>query len=475
MSRWTEEEVLAALPLAERLDVNGPAGGDPRPNGQRPTYESLSTDTRSLARGSLFVALRGENFDGHEFLASAAERGARAAVVDTIPEGAPALRYYRVPDTLMALGRLGRHRRRQVAGRVVAITGTNGKTTTKEMSRAIIATRYRTHATTGNLNNLVGAPLTLLDMPADAEAVVVEIGTNAPGEIARLAEVVEPDVGIVTGVAEGHLERLGTVEGVLREKTTLLSRLRPGGLAIVADEPASLPDRARSLARRVRVAGWSERADADLRAESLRIDEAGLVRFRWQGHDVGLPFGGRAHVRNALLALALGIEWGVDLDDALGALESMPAPKLRGEVHRFGALAVIADCYNANPASMAAALDTLMSMPRGGGRVVVAGSMLELGPHSEALHEEAARQIAAMDVDLVVGIGLFVPAFAPLAAGLGDRLVLADDADAAFPAMAERMKGDEVVLLKGSRGVALERLIPRLEGRFGGDSGMKGG
>jgi UDP-N-acetylmuramoyl-tripeptide--D-alanyl-D-alanine ligase len=474
MSRWTEEEVLTALPLAERVEMGGAAGGETR-NGQRPTYEAVSTDTRSLPEGSLFVALRGENFDGHEFLVNAAERGARAAVVDAIPADAPPLRYYRVPDTLMALGRLGRYRRRQVAGRVVAITGTNGKTTTKEMCRAIIATRYRTHATTGNLNNLVGAPLTLLDAPADIEAMVVEIGTNAPGEIARLAEVVEPDVGIVTGVAEGHLEGFGTVEGVLREKTTLLSRLRSAGLAIVADEPASLPERARSLARRVRVAGWSQRADADLRAESLRIDEAGLVRFRWQGRDVALPFGGRAHVRNALLALALGIEWGVDLDDALAALESMPAPKLRGEVHRFGRLSVIADCYNANPASMAAALDTLVSMPRGGGRVLVAGSMLELGPHSDALHRESARQIAGADLDLVVAVGLFVPAFAPFAGELGDRLVLAEDADSAFPAMADRMAGGEVVLLKGSRGVALERLIPELESRFGGgDPAEKG-
>ncbi len=465
MSMWTEAEVLAALPLAQRAGDHA----DPA------SFEAVGTDTRSLGAGSLFVALRGDNFDGHDFLAQAAERGARAAVVDTIPPNAPALRYYRVPDTLMALGRLGRYHRRAIGGRVVAITGTNGKTTTKEMSRAILATRYDTHATTGNLNNLVGGPLTLLDAPGDAEALVVEIGTNAPGEIARLAEMVEPDVGIVTGVAEGHLEGFGTIEGVLREKTTLLSRLRPGGLALVADEPASLPERARSLARRVRVAGWSDRADPDLRADSLLIDEAGRVRFSWQGRDVALPFGGRAHVRNALLALALGMEWGVDMDAAIAALESLPAPKMRGEVHRFGALSVIADCYNANPASLAAAVDTLLSMPRAGGRVVVVGSMLELGAQAASLHRESARQIAQADVDLVVGTGMFVDAFAPFAGQLGDRLVLADDAEEAFEPMAERMTGGEVVLLKGSRGVALERLIPRLAERFGEASGANGG
>jgi UDP-N-acetylmuramoyl-tripeptide--D-alanyl-D-alanine ligase len=473
MSRWTEAEVLAALPLAVPTETDAGRSGNGRPDAGATAYEGVGTDTRTLAEGALFVALRGENFDGHDFLHRAAERGARAAVVDTIPSDAPPLRYYRVPDTLMALARLGRHRRRMLGGRVVAITGTNGKTTTKEMSRAILATRYATHATTGNLNNLVGGPLTLLDAPEGAEALVVEIGTNAPGEIARLAEMVEPDVGIVTAVAEGHLEGFGTLEGVLREKTTLLARLRPGGLALVADEPSSLPERARSLARRVRVAGWSERADADLRAESLHIDEEGRVGFRWQGRDVALPFGGRAHVRNALLALALGMEWDVDLDDAIAALEELPAPSMRGEVHRIGSLTVIADCYNANPASLAAAMDTLVHMPRGAGRVAVVGSMLELGPHEDALHRESARAIAAADVDLVVATGMFVPAFAPLAKEMGDRLVVAEDAESAFGPMSERMMGGEVVLLKGSRGVALERLIPRLEERFG-DTGSPG-
>lgn len=459
MTRWTENEVLGALRLAV------PSGNGAGAHGA--AYETVGTDTRTLDAGSLFVALRGENFDGHAFLAAAAEKGAKGAIVEAVPPDAPPMRYYTVPDTLGALNRLARHRRRSLDARVVAITGTNGKTTTKEMARAILATRYRTHATTGNLNNLIGAPLTLLGAPDDAEAVVVEIGTNAPGEIARLAETVEPDVGIITAVAEGHLEGFGTVEGVLREKTTLLSRLRSGGLAIVADEPASLPERARSLAKRVRVGGWTERADGDLRAASLGIDETGKVRFTWDGRDVALPFGGKAHARNALLALALGLEWDVDPAGAIAALEAMPAPKMRGEVHRYGELAVIADCYNANPASLAAAVDTLVSMPRRGGRVAVVGSMLELGPQSSALHGESARRLAAADVDLIVGTGLFQEAFAPLREELGERLVLAKDAEEAWAPLAERLGGSEVVLLKGSRGVALERLLPRMEERFG--------
>ncbi len=464
MSRWTEQQILDALELAI------PEGGG---NGQRPEasqYGSVSTDTRALEEGSLFVALRGDNFDGHAFLDQARKQGARGAVVDSIPEDAPPLRYYRVPDTLTALGRLGRYRRRSVGGKVVAITGTNGKTTTKEMTRAILSTRYRTHATSGNLNNLVGAPLTLLATPDDAEVLVVEIGMNVPGEIARLTEIVEPDIGVVTGVAEGHLEGIGTLEGVLREKTTLLSRIRTGGLAIVADEPASLPERARSLTRRVRVAGWSDRADTELRAEDLRIDVEGRVRFRWQGRDVGLPFGGRAHVRNALIALAVGLEWDVDPDQAVAALEAMAPPRMRGETHRHGELTVIADCYNSNPGSLDAAVDTLVHMPRRGGRVAVVGSMLELGARSAALHRELARRIADADVDLVVATGLFVPAFDPLRDELGDRLIAAEDPMDTLEPLLARLNGDEVVLLKGSRGMELERLLPPLEERFGGGS-----
>ena len=467
MSRWTDDEVMRALVLAERVD----AGNGGRPEAS--SYVSVTTDTRELEPGALFVALSGERFDGHEFLRQAAEKGAVAAVVDRVPADAPALRYYRVPDTLMALGRLGRFRRRKLAGRVVAITGTNGKTTTKEMTRSVLSTRYRTHATDANLNNLVGGPLTLLAAPDDAEALVVEIGTNAPGEIARLADVVEPDVGVITAVAEGHLEGFGTVEGVLREKTSLLSRLRPAGLALVADEPASLPDRARSLAARVKVAGWTERADEALRAERLEIDVDGRVHFTWQGRRVELPFGGRAHARNALLALAVGLEWDVDPAAAVAALESMRPPKMRSEVHRYADLVVVADCYNANPASLEAAVDTVIHMPRRGGRVAVVGSMLELGPDSGPLHERSARALLAAldagDLDLVVGTGLFVPALETAGGSSREDVVLADDADAAWGPLSERLSGDEVVLLKGSRGVALERLIPQLETRYGGD------
>jgi UDP-N-acetylmuramoyl-tripeptide--D-alanyl-D-alanine ligase len=467
VSAWSDAQVREAL----RLPADGRV--------QARSYGAIATDTRSLTGGSLFVALQGENFDAHDFLGQAAEKGAAGAVVSRIPPDAPdGLVYYVVGDTLVALGDLARHRRRRLSARVCAITGTNGKTTTKEMTRAVLGARYRVHATTGNLNNLVGTPLTVLTAPDEAEVLVVEVGTNAPGEIARLRDIVEPHAAIVTSVAEGHLEGLGSVAGVLAEKTSLLERLADD-FAVVADSPPALPLRARELARRVRVAGWGEMADGDLRADDVRLDDEGRVSFRWGARRVALNYRGRHNARNALLALALAQEWGVHADSGIRALEALNPTKLRGEILRYGTLRVIADCYNSNPASLAAAVDLLADMPRGGGRVAIVGTMKELGPESAALHRRAAEEIAARDFDLVVATGDFVDAFAELEPRFGDRLIRAAEPLDAWPELSDRLSGEEVVLLKGSRGVALERLLTPLEEQFapgaGGSATGQGG
>lgn len=456
MSFWTDARVREALELSPSSAAVG-AG-----------YAAISTDTRSLAPGALYVALRGERFDAHDFLSGAAKAGAGAAVVDHVPDGAPDLPYYVVPDTLVALGRLARAYRRQLDARVCAITGSNGKTTTKELARAALATRFATHATTGNLNNLVGAPLTLLATPADARAVVVEIGTNAPGEVARLAAVVEPDACIVTGIAEEHLEGLGDLDGVLREETSILLVLPRAGFAVVSDEPPSLAQRARELGAATLAAGWSERADPELRAEDVRIATDGNVAFRWQGRDVQLALPARHNARNALLALGLATRWGADADAAVEALSQVRAGKMRGEIARFGGLTVLVDCYNSNPSSLLAAVDTLQAMPARGGRVAVIGTMLELGPRSAEIHGDAARVLADSRLDLVVASGAFFEAFERFAAGMGGRLVRVHDPMEAFEVLQARLAGDETVLLKGSRGVALERLLPLMESAWAG-------
>lgn len=456
MSTWTEAAVTAALGIGARAGDEGVR------------YTAVSTDTRTLKGGELFVALRGENHDAHDYLAQARAAGATGAVVERVPAGAPEdLRYYEVDDTLAALGRLGRARRRSLGVRVVAVAGSNGKTTTKDMLRAVLATTYSVHATQGNLNNLIGAPLTLLRTPDDADVIVAEIGTNMPGELAKLAAIVEPDAAVITGISAEHLEGLGDLHGVLREETSVLPWVPLSGVVVVSDDPEMLGERARTLHPAVRVAGLTDRADEALRGADVVLDDEGRVRFRWAGRDVRLALRGRHNARNALVALGVAREWGVPEDEAIAALESLQPPKMRVELHRVGDMTVIVDCYNANPASVHAAVDLLASMPQRGGRVAVLGSMLEMGPGSADIHREVAAEVARQEFDLIVATGDFVDAFAPHGAALGDRLVTASDALAAWPPIAERLRGDEVVLLKGSRGVALERLLPHFEEKWG--------
>jgi UDP-N-acetylmuramoyl-tripeptide--D-alanyl-D-alanine ligase len=465
--RWTPAEVERALGAAPSAPVSEP-------------FTGVSTDTRRIARGDLFVALRGESFDAHDFLRTAAEAGAAAAVVSRVPADAPAgLPLYRVDDTLHALGRLGRHRRRAHPGRVVAVAGSNGKTTTKELLRAAISPRYRVHATEGNLNNQIGAPLTLLAAPDDAEVLIVEVGTNEPGEIAILGAIVEPELALITSIGEEHLEGLGSVEGVLEEELAILPCIRAGGLALIADEPDELPRRARALlgAERVRVAGLA--GGADLRPSGeVAVRPDGSTEWSFRDQPIHLPLPGRHNVRNALLALGVAEALGVPLDRAAAGIAAMRAPRMRSEWRAVGRMGLLADCYNANPPSMRAALDLLASIPAGGAKVAVVGTMRELGAHAESLHREAAGHIAALvgqGIDRVLATGDFVPAFRGLATELGDRLIAVEDPLAGYAELRRHLKGDETVLLKGSRGVALERLIPLLEEDFGTASATHAG
>jgi len=462
--RWTGDEVERALGTG--------SGGEGAVE-----FTGVSTDTRKIAPGSLFVALQGASFDAHDFLSGAFEAGAAAAVVSRIPPDAPAdRRYYVVDDTLHALGRLGRHRRRALAAKVVAVAGSNGKTTTKDLLRAALSPRYRVHATTGNLNNQVGVPLTLLAAPEDAEVLVVETGTNEPGEIDLLGAIVEPDAAVITSIGEEHLEGLGSVEGVLEEELSILRHLRPGGVAVVAEEPGELPEGAARIVAdgRLRVAGFGEGADVrpDGGNEGIEVLPGGATRWTFRGVVVDLPLPGLHNVRNALVALGVSTELGVPVRDSAEAIAAMPAPKMRSEWLRVGTLGVLADCYNANPPSTRAALELLASLPSTGRKVAVIGTMRELGGHAEGLHRSVgalAAEKLGEGIDLLVATGDFVPALAEWA---GDgRVIAVEDPLEAYESLRPRLNGDETILLKGSRGVALERLLPLLERDFAGAPG----
>jgi UDP-N-acetylmuramoyl-tripeptide--D-alanyl-D-alanine ligase len=419
-------------------------------------FTAISTDTRAIPAGALFVALAGERFDGHDYLAAAATAGAVAAIVR---EGTPpvaGLTLLPVPDPLRAFGRLAHARRHRLGGPVVAITGTNGKTSTKEMLAAALGTRYVTYATRANLNNLVGVPLTILEAPEVTEALVVEAGANLPGEIVRYREIIDPDIVVVTNAVAGHLEGFGSLEGVLEEKLSLTEGVE---LAVVGTEPAALAAGARRRARKVRTAGLR---DAELVPDRVELEDGARPRLTFGDTSFSLAARGLHQADNAVRVWAVAEALGLDRSAVGRALESFALPSGRGELLQAGGLTIFNDCYNANPQSFRSAIATAAVL-RGNRRLVfVAGTMRELGPAAPALHAEIARELVALEPDLLAAVGEFVPALAPHAGALGERLLTADDPPALGPALAARLRGDEVVVLKASRGVALERILPAL-------------
>lgn len=434
--------------------------GLPEASGRTPLgFSEISTDTRTLKPAALFVALKGERFDGHDHLAAAAAAGASAAVVRRGPPPVGGMVLLEVDDPLRAYGQLARARRRTVPGPVIGITGTNGKTSTKEMLAAVLRTRWRTHATRANLNNLIGVPATILEASDDTEALVVEAGANLPGEIARYREIIDPSAAVVTNAVAGHLEGFGSLAGVLAEK---LSLVRDVALAVVGTRPPELAAGARRVARRVLTAGL---AQADRAPDSVTLDALGRATVAVDGQRFTLPYPGRHLAENAMLAWTVGRELGLDPKAAATALQGFTLPSGRSELQREGGLTILNDSYNANPDSFRAAIATARELRHGRRLVVVVGTMRELGPESGRLHAEVARELVELGPDLLAAVGDFVPALAPYAAQLGDRLITAPDAPAIGPLVAERLGGDEVVVLKASRGVALERILPHLLAR----------
>ena len=444
---WTMDEVADAL-------AGNARGALPRGSGE---FSTVSTDTRTITAGALFVALRGENHDAHDHLADAVEKGAAGVVVsDSSRASGLMVPVYPVDDTLRALGALGRHWRAAWGKPVVGVTGSNGKTSTKELLRAALGAGFRVHATQGNLNNQIGVPLTLLAIPADAEIAVVEMGTSLPGEIAILRRIAEPDISVVTSVAEAHLELLGSIDGVRREKGAIFDNVA------VAVVPATEPEMiamARERAARVIVAGLGT---GDLQATRWgRSDDAasGGGWLEVDGVRIEVPLRGDHNLRNAMLAIAVARECGVALDDVARGIAAMPQPKMRLAAEPLGRALLINDAYNANPGSTRAAVDLLDGTARGRQRVLVLGTMRELGAGAAALHAEIAKRAVESSIEVIAGIGDFAPALSALH---DPRVVTAPDVDELWPLLRAKLAPDAVILLKASRGMKLERIVPHL-------------
>lgn len=450
----------------------------------------VSTDSRAAKPGDLFFAICGERFDGHDFVDQAFTAGATAAVVrddfdltaggrsrDSKLTGDAVL--IRVDDPIKAMGRLARYYRRSVMGKaltVVAVTGSNGKTTTKAMIAQVLEARWKGRASIKSYNNAIGVPLTLLATEPSDEFVICEVGTNAPGEVAELAGIIEPEIGVITGVSEAHLAGLGSLENIATEKLSLLRHLQTDGCAVVNVDYEILRwtlerDIQLSKVKSVTFGRWP---DADLRLTALDSKSTSVSNTADGSLPTYLEFTvndrfnyrlnvlGRHNAFNALAAIGVARRFGMDHEEIAERLLSFKLPKMRLSAERTGSLTIINDAYNANPASLVAAVDVLMDTPARGRRVLIVGDMRELGRDSEQLHIESAEYIAQSGVDLVIAVGENARLIAKTIKSVSEDLT--ETHAYASTKLAKRrlishLQADDTVLVKGSRALALEVLV----------------
>ncbi len=455
MKTLTLEEVVTAV------------GGRPLGPPAVASVAAVSTDSRRVRAGELFFALPGPQHDGHEFVDAALSAGAVAAVVSDA--GRVARRWQEsgrlicVRETVDALGRLAAYHRGQIAAQVIAVAGSNGKTTTKGLIEHVLRTRRRGRAAPRSFNNQIGVPLTLLSAEASDEFLVVEIGTNHPGEVAALAQLARPDVGIVTSIGEEHLEFFGDLPRVADEEMSLLRGLRARGFAVVPFEHRAHPAAQRDD---LTIVTFGTESGADLRASDIQWDGR-AQRFIVNGRfEYALPVIGAHNVGNALAAAAVGLRFGLTHEEIAAALATAPIPPMRLERQTCGSLTLINDAYNANPASMRAALATFEQVSDGGRRVLVLGDMRELGEAAARYHAELGRAAGRSSAAVIVAVGAHARTVADGAtetAGPSKRIHWFPDLERAGPGVERALEPGDLVLMKGSRAVGLERLIPFVE------------
>lgn len=427
----------------------------------------VSTDTRTLRPRELYLALSGPNFDGNRFAPQAGARGAGGMILrseEPLPTGGLSedLPVAVHPAPKRALSDLATWHRSRITAPVVGITGSCGKTTTKDILAQLLEPHLCTVASPSSFNNEIGVPLTLLLASLDTQALAVEIGTNAPGEIAALCRLARPTVGIVTNVGAAHLEKLGSVEGVAAEKSELIASLPREGLAVLNLDCRFVESmRARSSAP---VVTYSVEGAGDFNAEDLWFHSGGTT-FRLQGHEITSPLLGSHNVYNLLAALAAAVGLGLDLESLLPAVSRLHSGRRRMERRDLAGITVFDDTYNANPESAAAAVRVLSGLHGGGRRVFVLGDMLELGPGAPELHHKIGCAAAKAEVELLVVVGELSRATAAgaLECGLDEgRVVHFEGGDEASEGLPDLLEEGDVVLIKGSRRTGLDRVVERL-------------
>jgi UDP-N-acetylmuramoyl-tripeptide--D-alanyl-D-alanine ligase len=421
-----------------------------------------TVDTRTQNRGDVYFALRGPNFDGHAFVGAAAENGAAAVVVENsarLPESVrrSGVEVLAVSDTLCALQQLAEWARTKWGGTVVGVTGSAGKTTTKDAIAHLLATGMSVGRTIGNLNNHVGVPLSILRLPDDCGAAVLEMGMNHGGEIARLAEIARPDIGVVTNVGYAHVEFFDSIEGVAAAKRELIEGLAPSGVAVLnADDERVAAFREWHTGRSVTF-GFSE--TADVRAEAAEFGESG-TRFRALGVDYETGLTGRHAVLNLLAALAVAQVFEIAPERLRDAVRMFTVGNMRGEKQDIRGVTVWNDCYNSNPEAALSMIDVLAAAPAGK-RIAVLGEMLELGRASEELHRRVGRYAAERGLDLLIGVRGGARWMVEEARAAGGRAEFFENPVDAGEFVRDLARKGDAVLFKGSRGVRVERAVER--------------
>ena len=444
-----------------------------------------SIDSRTIKPGEVFFAVRGERMDGHDFIKQAFEKGAIAAVVSKekldfitsqiapdalVRDGrlrAPApsaeITLLPVEDTLVALQLLAQAVRRLWARPLIAVTGSAGKTTTKDAIAHVLATQFRVHKSEGNFNNHFGLPLMLLKLEPEHDCAVVELGMSHLGEITALAQIAQPDTGMVTNVAPVHLEFFKDITEIARAKYELIECLPKTGTAVLNADDEFVSQFGRDF--KGKVISYGLAPSANVRAENVESKgERGSVFDVVVGNRrerASLPLVGSHNIHNALAAVAVALEREIPLSSAVASLATMAAADKRGQVVRIGNITVINDCYNSNPKALAAMVNALADMPAKR-RIVIAGEMLELGPQGEKMHRESGQHIAKKRIDVLVGVRGLAAEMVNAAEKAGTRAEFLPNAEAAGDWLARETREGDVVLLKASRGVKLEKALEKL-------------
>jgi UDP-N-acetylmuramoyl-tripeptide--D-alanyl-D-alanine ligase len=430
----------------------------------------ISTDTRKIKKGELFLAIKGDRYDGHSFILDAVSKGAGAVLIQ---EGGitnanfklPDVSFISVNDSVKALGDIGKFHRYRFSIPIIGITGSNGKTTTKEMIAAILSKRFNTLKNFGTENNNIGVPLTVMRLNSEHNIAVLEMGTNHLGEIRRLSEIARPTMAIITNIGPSHLEYLEDIDTVLKAKVEIFEHMDKDAKLILNADDECL----RKIKINLKTVWFGLDQEADFCADKINLEPDGInfrLNEKW---DISLGVLGRHNVYNALAAIACAWDFGISIDEIRDALKEFRVPNMRMEVKRFGDIKIINDTYNANPQSMKQAIEALRDMATEGRKILIAGDMLELGTFSGRFHHLVGKQAAESGIDLIVAVGKLAEHVAKGAQEAGmsvKKIKLYAVAKEACEKVATLIKKGDTILVKGSRAMKMEEIVDDLESQF---------